>query len=352
MRSTQFTPLLGMVTTNSAGSTTHTLNTAYSFGTAANQALAIRFISPVTSTLTHAYFFVHASAGSVGNVLCEVRGYSSATVPAGGAASASQSVSWVGATKWLQVAFSSPASVVAGNAYFVVLGNADGTPGTNYPTIRIGFSGPKVVDNQIARFMSVTSTNGFSTGSVMTSGAPSLGVLKFADGTVIGNPYTAAGSYSSNQRRRGIKINALEKALGFNAMQINTAGNAATIEVYSGTTIPGGSLVRTADTLPASAITILSAEIPEIILSANTIYRVVMTFSGNSTAPGYWQIEDSGAFADVLLAGVGGGKIYSTISDGGAPEAWVDSPDSLPRMALAITQYGESGAGNVIVIED
>lgn len=348
-RSVLFTPVIGISTTSSGGSQTHVLNTAYSFGTAANQACAIRFVSPVTSTLTHAYFFVSASNGSVGNCLCEVRNYSSTTVPAGGAALASENASWVGAVKWMQVAFSSPASVTRGTAYYVVLGNADATPGTNYPTIRTSFSGPAPTDSMLGRFRAATSTNGFSTGTLSTSGYSPVCVLKFADGTIIGSPYTASGNYTSNTRRRGMKVNNLDKPLGITTAVWNVvSGTVTSLETYSGTTIPGGTLVRTADTISASASALGASGMPELILSANTVYRLILTYSTSGQTPGFWQIEDSASFADILSAGIAGGKIHSTISDGGSPEAWIDETDKLPRMLFEVSQYGETSSGGAI----
>lgn len=340
--STPLWPLsFGASASTSPGALSFALNTAYAFGGGSDRSVGLRFVSPVTGTLDKVYVFTNASAGTPGNLTLELRAMSTATVPTSGTPIATQSAAWVGANKWMQCVFGSPGSVVKNSAYFITIGNADASPTVNYPTVLQGYGGPSPGGTFLERFKSVSTTNGWTTGSVDFR-SPVI-VLVFSDGTVWGSPYTTSVN-NAGALRRGIKIDPLTYSIGLTGAGISPLTSCTTLEFYEGATVPGGTLMRTADTLSADNRTLSQIAIPEIVLPPSIAHRIVLTVSVASAAPGCWQIQDYAAFSDVPLAGLAQGKIYSTKDDGAG--GWTDEPDKLPRMDIVVSRYGESSGGS------
>lgn len=311
------------------------LNSAYVYNSA-GACLTYRFVAPVSGYLTTIYFFVTAITGTPGVTTVELRNLFSSTKP-GSTVHATQTVSpGTVANKWITCTFSSPYSVVQGTPYFICFADAGWTTGNTVTIIDIsGFGRLPATINTLASY---TSSDGFAT-STNVNQVPAC-VLKFADGTIFGNPFTSGGTaYTSNTRERGIKITGLEEdVILTGAVWQNTSGNISGLKIYRGeSTAPGG----TADlTLSFVAGVGGSGEVKfaPFTLLKNTVYRVVLTFSAGATSPQYVSIEDYATIgADLLNAGIASGGVIGTIDSGSG--AWTEAGDTFPAMALILSRF-------------
>lgn len=300
----------------------------------ANSGEGWRFVAPASLPLVDVYIFTTASSGAAGNVTVQLRAYgSSATVPAAGNHS-TVTAAWNGtANRWNKYTFGSPFTVTAGVVYWVTIANADGSPATNFPTVQGSLVGQ--IGAQQPMFLAHTTSNAWTSGTPTTAGWPTV-VLRFTDGTttiLYGVPYTQTANYASNQLRRGLRIESLDSPVTVFGVRMNVPASMGNLEFYEGTTAPAGTLVRAADAFPTnSQAGAQGFLIPDIKLKAGTNYRVVTTFTGNSTTPAYWNIQDGSAYADLQAAGYANNMIYGTIDNGSG--GWTDDRATLPRMCL------------------
>lgn len=318
-----FAPHLGQIG-QGASAASQALSNAYTRSSAGNCVL-VRFIAPPGVTrLTDLYVFTSLLTGSAGLVadLCDYTDPDTL-------GSLIESVAWTcnGTNKWNRASFSTN-TLTPGTAYWLVLGDPDGAGGNFATLLYKGGVGETV--NQSAILLSFTSTNG---GATVTSRNSAPVVLKFDDGTILGMPFTTSASDSNNSRERGVRLRLTERlklaGVGFNGGGIATVNG---LKIYADGTAPGGTALATFSA-GAAVNTIGSILLSTLYqLEALTWYRIVLTYSGNSTLPGYLQIQDAASYADVPLAGFLGGDAYHTIDNGAG--GWTDSTDKWPRLWL------------------
>lgn len=323
--------------------TTFALDSAFVYG-ASGDSISFEHFARESDTLTHFYFYVTAVTGTLGNiqVTCEVRNDSSGNP--GSTVHATQTTTCNGAATWSRVTFGTPYSFVTGTKYHIVLSNSSGAPTTDYPTVARTVS--RFTNNDPNDLTGRSSTDGTTWGASSSSG---IQVLKFSAQDAIGVPYTSATtSYASNTRERGFYIAA--RAVDWTIYEVRLGAN---------TSVNGGKILL--------AATGSSGETPgageyaggyestnatvkfgaDAVLLADQAYRIVLTFSGNSTSPQYFEVNDRARYTDVQDAAYLDGIIYGTIGDGAG--GWTDSPGVMPRMELLIrsieTPAASGGSG-------
>jgi hypothetical protein len=314
------------------------LSTNYAYGTG-GIAIGNRFCAPTSGNLTDVWFYVTAIKGTPGVTVVELRSYD-ATYPlrAGSTLHATQNITpGTTADKWINAHFSTPYAVTAGIYYWIAIGDAAGnSSNTTTVSYKSGLTGTRTLFHSME---SCTTTTGFTTNATASSVLPAL-VMKFADGTIFGNPFTTYADYSNNTSERGLKIVNLSQPLTISGLHWNGAlATFSGVKIYDGATAPGGTTLATY-TFDASAWDI--AYFTPYTLQKDRTYRIVFTYNGNSVKPPHYLIEDFATSTDLTNCGYGGGTVYGTI-DGGAG-AWVDAIDKLPLMHLLVRD-----SGNVIV---
>jgi hypothetical protein len=226
----------------------------------------------------------------------------------------------------------------------VVVYNSSGTPGTDFPTV--AHQSPcRVFDLSLTGSTFTvacrTATNGFATAAT-NNGYSAPFVANFGDGTLLGQPYTAAGSYANDQNERGWYIpsnDASWNLLGFHAGTNIASATAPRVRLYRGSTAPGGAYI--AEFLQDGSL--YSPLVGEI--QAGSAHRITYDFDANSTRPNYFEIQDSTAYAEILACRPLGGAC-STVESGGA---WVDTAERLPAMALIIASLPTPSGGSASV---
>ncbi len=352
---------VGYTNSASGARSSSALSAAYTYGSAGN-VIGIRFNAIKASGIKKVYVFVDAVTGTAGNVVlkCEIRNEHTSTSTQPGSTlnkAGVTSTSTVSAGHWCEFDFSaSPYVPAVGETIWLVLYNTAGAPATDFPSVLVanGIAMPPISLFPY-QFQMYTTSNGFS--SAGTVSQQRVCVVEYADGTIDGQPFTKSNAafYSSNTRERGIVIDGLDVATYIYAFVFVAAmsANVSGIKIYGtgsagGTQAPGGTALATynlgSDTGQSRDRTIGSKVVTPILLSANTKYRVVFTYSANVAAPTILQIESASDFADTLLVGMYGNSIgYSTIDNGSG--GWTDDKSAWGGIALAISSYSPAAGG-------
>jgi hypothetical protein len=102
------------------------------------------------------------------------------------------------------------ATLTEGNTYFILLYNTHATPDSNNAAIQYSAALDTpcnaTLAQQVGFFRTGYSNDTFATDGTL-GGSVGCGVLKFADGTYLGNPYVADDSaHANNQNYRGMRI--------------------------------------------------------------------------------------------------------------------------------------------------
>ena len=271
----------------------------------------------------YAYVTGVTGTGSAITMTCTLRAATSTTVAGSQVTGYSTTATCRANAGWVVFEFTDAgrATLEGGRSYFVTVAT-DGD-GTN--NCAVATSGATVAASGYSQWASFTTTNTFSTLSLVARNGVPL-VMKLADGTIQGSPYTRIVTDTGNTNSRGLYIPALNAPM-------TIRGISAASNVFNGAelwTPGGGSAVSTHTVVIGhSGIGILS---PQIDLAAGQDYRLVMTYLGASTRPGYVEIEDPDDHADLLAARLFGGWHRTELISG----TWTDFPKRFPSIVLLL----------------
>jgi hypothetical protein len=320
------------------------LGSAYTYDSA-GAAIGAKFVAPTTGNLTDVYFFVTASLGTPGVTTVELRNIivGTATIP-GTTLHATQTITpGTTAVRWICAHFTTPYSVTKGVLYWIVIGDAGWTTGN---TTTIAYKGGPAMGSVGQKMMNYTTADGFHTAGTAVGSILPL-VLKFADGTIFGNPYTTTYQYASSTLERGFKINGLTENIIISGVYPSKDTNKISgLKIYKGTAIPGSTPELTV-VFGTGGTEGIFAYFTPFTLIKNTVYRIVFTFSAADTYPLFLQIENYIASTDLLACGFGGGTWGATIDNNAG--GWSDSMDMLPRCQLAIQDQVSITGGAVSI---
>ena len=280
-----------------AGAATDSANidTAFVFETSGD-AFFVRFNSPVSQssgTLT-IYLYIPTGAANVTgtptyqmHVRNAYSGSGDADRPATGGSSISSSPSTLtlgDADEGTWVSMSCTVSLTLGHGYYVLVTNTHCTPASNYAVFRYrgafeGFSAHASI-----HMNGGFTTDGFATDpTVLTAaGAMPTVVLKFDDGSLIGNPYVVSdGSHANNSNDRGNRFTTTEDVVvsGMSRPPATSAFQAATIY-----TAGGASVVSAAGDAHAEAGSNGMYRFAPTTLTGGTAYDCVIDFASNSAS--------------------------------------------------------------------
>ena len=269
------------------------------------EAVVLVFTSPVaqTNATFTAYFYCTAITGSP-TFKVEVRNSATGAgdpdrPEAGGAVLGTTSDVVPVAARWSTFTISS-LTLAAGAAYFVVLFNSHASPTTNHATFTHrgsldSFSGGAT--NFFAIFKTGTTADGIATDPSFNAGA--CAVIKFSDGSLVGNPYVDSAAHANNSNDRGVRISFPYDVWvsGFGAL-FAVSTNISGFEINDS----AGNNVVTVASDPYAESRGQTARFASVRLTANTLYDFVVTFAANATTGTVYSMgETSGNLpADVL----------------------------------------------------
>lgn len=340
----------------SVTSATQPLNSAYTYGSA-GAAMFTTFQARESANLTDFWIRVSSYTGTWGStdgkIKVEIREGLNGTGIPGTTLTASFDVTLDGSTTgWIKKSGLS-ISLTAGKIYCIVIGDPDGG-GTNYVTVVAGYGSSLVVVPMVSDSAVRTTTNGFSTAA--SGGTPAMCyVAKIGSQLICGSGYDTRATTASSTNERGLRFQVPEKCTLI-GVRWPTDGAAAfgshAFKLYSGSTNPGGSTVKTwasvASTLASGTTplpsTYMFPSADWVDLDAGTTYRMVFDPASNQTVPRKSTVGGS-PDADVKAAlGGGNGQWYWTEESGGA---WSDDAASYPEFTPILVPA--TAAGSLLV---
>ena len=341
-----------------SGAATISLNNNYVAGTSGN-AFAARYLAALGGkTLSSLYFFISSytgTAGSVTDIDVEVRPESStgSSSPDTSTLTDSATVNPASATGWVK-ATGLTATLTSLARYFFIVGDANGS-GTNFAVCQARVSQPTGLSQQVGRFLTVDTANGWLTPNARTITYANI-VVGFNDGTAFGYPLTIGTVPSSTTHQRGLYIDSTAFPQNVPIFGMMWAATALTpisgMNIFSGSTAPNGTPFNSStDTLynnVGQKFGCLTAGGTPVTLSKGTAYRIVCTYASATTAGPQRSDIGTGADATLRAAMPGDGLLYWTEDDGAS--SWAnDLNTSLPTTGLLLDGWAAaSGGGSVL----
>lgn len=321
--------------------TTFAIDSAF-VNTTSGKCFATRFVAPVaqSSAALVCYAYLTAKTGSPTDVRFDIyagaSGAMDAQRPDTGAALATSAAVDVSAqtnNTWTTFTISS-VSLTAGATYWVIIRNATGTPASNYPTYMTRGTDGIVIG---ARFNAFAVTDGFAADpAAVATNSDSPIVLKFSDGSVLGNPYVESTAHANNTNDRGLRFR-FDASVVVVGVYNPTASNANTTfwKIYQGasevaTLTPDRSELNNAQYMYFAA---------PVTLAAATDYDVVQKVGSNST---YIPRLHAGSTAPADVTACMSACV--SYVDGATPGSYTES-DGNAAMMLLIDNFPTAAGG-------
>lgn len=320
---------------NTASQTALALNAAMVMSTS-GPAIAYRFVATRSADLTDVYLFVTATTGSPTAIRCEIRAYTSATLPGSSLGYADIDASGGGTPRWHHVTFGLPVALTEGATYYLVIHNATGTPASNHATI--AYLGPMVNgENFVLHHRPLNTSNGFTSATSNANGG--IVVMKLSDGTLIGQALTQNASDANNALERGIYIPGIDESIEIGGLAWAAMLGVTSVHLRRAEKAPGASATAGSEefnqTLAQASIDSGETRWTPRRLRRRQAYRLTLRMSGLATGPGYYEVQDAGRYSDVDGCVIGGGSFAHCIDNGAG--GWTDTLTRWPRMQLLLT---------------
>ena len=266
-------------------STAITINDAMVYGTSGS-AVGYRFTAPVgqTSASLAAHVRMTAKTGAPTSITGYLyRGAQGSEDPdrpeTGGSPVCTTSVvdaDVVAAPDWLSFSAAS-CTIVQGQVYWFIVANTTGTPASNNISLLTRPQNFAIG----SRMLAYSTTTGWSTDPTVQSASTEAPiVLKFSDGTLMGNPYVVATAHASNTNDRGCRWQYDEDMEIAGVLNPQTFIGTGDIKVYQGSTLLD--TISYDRTLNQRAGVIYFTNV--ITFSGGTPYDVIIDPSGNNSS--------------------------------------------------------------------
>jgi hypothetical protein len=287
-----------MVGITDTGTVTQTaVSTAFNFGVAGSTMVGVHFIAERDQTLGSLTMYVYCTAvtGTPSNSIAVLydtaaqfandvnRPNSTAT-----ATSTNTDMSGCASQQWVTYSFTN-VTLISGQSYFIGITNTTATPASN----NFSITTRGAIDSALGcastaplcerRFETFTTTDGFTTDPTVTSVGYASFILKYNDGTLVGNPFVvAAQTPANNANMRGFRVTFDEdvNVIGLGLTGLNGDADAKAYAIYNGAVqVASSSLDRYAYSL--SSATMFSSA---VTLSGGVTYDFVMEGIGGNIA--------------------------------------------------------------------
>ena len=324
------------------GASAAALTNAYAFGVSGSVA-AMRFIATKNCVLTDYYYATANNTGTpTGALTVEVRN-ASATNNLPGSLIISQAHTPT-QNAWNRVTFTTPVAMTANTVYYIIVGDAAGNATNYYRVWQTNGGFAATLGGAENRWWGqVTTANGFATVGSLTA-AGNVGILRFADGTYRGMLNNGGGTPASNTLKRGMYIEELEADIEVSGVSVGTGTSWSGVEIFDASQGPRSTpLYQVSCTADNRNQLVVHFPTP-FRLRAGKSYRVVLTFSAASSAPG----QQGAANTSTLPIEFGnlfenqGGRVFATLET--AAGGW-----STGLRILGITHYSMVVLGNRII---
>ena len=237
------------------------------------------------------------------------------------------------------VSLSCTISMVPSQHYWIIIKNTHGTPASNHAAFQYrgqfdGCNIGSVLTIAGRPFFGGYTANGFTTNPTGNFSGPVCAVVKFDDGSLIGNPYVSSAAHANNANDRGVRVKFSENII---ISQIYLAGSTGSISgIEINLAVGGSNIVRVLRGASENYFRGANSAVrfEPVTLAAGIAYDIVLTLSGSSTVSGWWDMgEAEGDLpADVLACRPFElGKV-----DGTTPGSYTIDNSQTPNWALFI----------------
>lgn len=215
--------------------------------TSSGDFVGVKFMSPVNQSSANLTFYVYCT-GQTGTTnetaAILLAGPSSPmdddrpTTGAASSTSATVDASGCGSSMWLQYDFTN-VTLEASKVYYLGVINTEADPVTNSFSVqyRGTLDGPALGGGNYTGFWGSGNTaNGFTTDAA-NANIPFSGVVKFNDGSMLGNPFVSALAHANNTNYRGYRVNMSEDWKASCATFVGISSVTLSYNIYQGSTL-------------------------------------------------------------------------------------------------------------------
>jgi hypothetical protein len=311
-------------TGSGGGSSASNLTDNYVFGSSGT-VHALRYMPHFSAYLNEFYYYTGTTQGTpTGNLVVEVREANANSITLPGTLLTSENSTPTAGNTWQQVVFTTPQFFRANQIYYIIVGNPTGNA-TNYWRLWQNSFNPIENSNlqTSRRYGSVSTSNGFSTsGSGLNS--PIVGLMQFSNGLVIGSVHTTGGTSGNNTNKRGFLFTNLEADYEVVGSAMAATTSISGIEIFAEHQKPNDTPLYRQELNDANRnLGVVYYERP-FRMRAGRGYRIVMTYSANSSSPGQinstlrpgtWPLNPFNNHS-ILGAGLWGDRMFPTLQSG------------------------------------
>lgn len=334
-------------TDTGAASSTPSLDSAFVFETSGD-VFGVHFVAPVgqsSATLTF-YAYCTAVTGTPTfemEVRNEYSGSGDVNRPETTGSDLASSPNSVSPTANTWSTFTCTVSLTVGSTYWIVIKNTHATPASNHAQWRYRAQLDSWVAGNQSAFRGYYTLNGFTTDPTL-SPVQGSGVVKFSDGTIVGNPYISSASHASNSNSRGMRFIFTEDVTCSGGQHNATSSALSAIMLYTGAGATVAS--RTASALDKALTT--PVRWASVTLTGGTAYDFVTEY-GSATTTG--TVYDMGEAEGSLPADVLACRPYSCAHVTGAtPGSFTVDNSKLIQHGLYLDDHPAIAGGGGILI--
>lgn len=331
----------------------------------AGTAVAVRFMAPAACHVHNFYVFLTAAeAGSAHNLTAYLCNRNASYAARAGTILDSVSASGgTTANKWIKFTFTGDVALTAGEAYWLVVGDATGAGGAYQVLQRPGVSAMTLY-GRYGSYAFYTTSDGFATNasSPSTSYGQTAAIVTFSNGYSVGSCYTSYENLSAYTLERGMKCTFTEDIKIIGVEMPNTLTNVTTFQIHQGDDQPvagteslfagfnGGAVYTMSDAEKLYGVVLFGSP---ITLEKDTVYRFTVCYTGAGDDLPEFIICDDVATpgTDAVALSLAQGNVCATV-DSGAGAGWTDfnnATDGIKLCTFGLIVYDqvaiEAGGG-------
>ena len=225
-------------------------------------------------------------------------------------------------------------SLNKGSTTWLVMHNTSADPISNYFTVAVRRNN---VAGSPIKMTTYTNADGFLTDPTGQSSDSPI-VCKFADGTLMGNPYAVTNAHASNQNFRGARFNFAMPTVMKGVCIGFTMPATTTLYVYQGSTELNKTVITDRQTLANTGCIYFESDVP---FSADTDYDVLIKPPVNNTGGAYGYVNINNVNDDIYQT------VYTTTGqlDGAATSSLTYIQGAITSFVPIISYIASSTGG-------
>lgn len=306
-------------------------------------------VAPIAFTSIEVYFYCTADSGTTSSFNIQMRNGQGASGDVDRPETGGSTIGTPGtavdcngaANTWVGPFSITGITSTVGDDYFILLENLSGTPGTDNANFAIRAAMDGLGSSSTgAMIHGVSGTDGFMASDPTVSASQFPGLVKFNDGSYIGNVYVEDGASSSGTNWRGNRITFDEDTVVSGLRIIASSGSldGALVRLYEGSTQRA---TVTMNRVQAQRATI-APRFDAFTCVGGTAYDFVVQPASSSTVISAYDMGQGTIPADILA----GGFYQTTAVEGATPGSFTESTDKAFKVVVIIDSHPAVAGGS------